>query len=228
MEKKIFVYGGQLNPEFIKYTAALTNKKKPRICFLPTAMGDNIYFINYWYELCADLDIITSVMKVWINSYDQQQTWEEILTSVDAIIAGGGNTLNMLAIWKAQGIDMALKKAYDQGVVLAGGSAGSICWFEGGTTDSRPKELTLVEGLSFLNYSHCPHYSSEESRRPLYHQNILEGKLNDGYACDDRAGLVFVNGEVLNGVSLNEENHAYFVSLKDGKVTEQLIKPEVI
>jgi len=227
-EKKIFIYGGQITKEFIKYTAELTGKDKPKICFLPTASADNIYYSDYWYELCSDLDIVPSVMKVWINSPNQEKTWEEILTSVDAIMVGGGNTLNMLAIWKAQGIDLALKKAYNQGIVLAGGSAGSLCWFEGGTTDSRPKELTIVEGLSYLNYSHCPHYDTEGSRRPLYHKNILAGTLNEGYACDDKAGLIFINGVLSKGVALNEESNSYFVSVRSGEVVEELIKSEII
>ena len=113
-----------------------------------------------------------------------------------AIVVGGGNTLNMLAIWRAQGIDTELKKAYHKGVVMAGGSAGSLCWFNAGTTDSRPKELSIVEGMSFINKSHCPHYNSETSRRPLYHTNILSGKLTDGYACDDRSAIHFINEEV--------------------------------
>jgi peptidase E len=147
---------------------------------------------------------------------------------MDAIIVGGGNTLNMIAIWKVQGIDAALKKAYDSGIVLAGGSAGSLCWFTAGSTDSRPKELTIVEGLNFLNYSHSPHYLREAARRPLYHELILSGKLKPGYACDDQAGLLFVNGVMKKSVSLNAENKNYFVSVKDGKIHEELLPAEII
>ncbi len=142
---------------------------------------------------------------------------------MDAIIVGGGNTLNMMAIWKAQGIDVALKKAYDNGIILAGGSAGSLCWFTAGSTDSRPKELTIVEGLNFLNFSHSPHYLKELSRRPLYHELILSGKLKAGYACDDLAGLLFVDGEVKKSVTQDADNKSYFVSVKDDKTHEQLV-----
>ncbi|HAA12471.1 MAG TPA: peptidase E [Cytophagales bacterium] len=227
-DKTLFVYGGQVTREFIQYTADLTGKEKPKICFLPTANGDNPYYINYWYELCAGLEVVPSVMEVWINSPYQSQSWEEILTSVDAIIVGGGNTLNMLAIWQAQEIDQALEKAYEKGIVLAGGSAGSLCWFEGGTTDSRPQELSIVEGLAYLPYSHCPHYTSEESRRPLYHENILSGALSPGYACDDRAGLVFVNDRLSHGMTLDENQHSYFVTVKDGEIVEEEIEAKVM
>src|SRR6188768_4003101 len=122
--RKILVYGSGSNPPFIKYAAALTNKALPRLCYLPTATGDNPYLINNWYSLCAALDVKAFVQRMFISSYEQTLSFEETLLSMDAIIVGGGNTLNMLAIWKAQGIDTALRKAYDAGIILAGGSAG--------------------------------------------------------------------------------------------------------
>ncbi len=226
-DKKIFIYGGQVNKGFIKYTAELTNKEKPKICFLPTATADNKSYINYWYELCSDLTLEPKVMKVWINSTTQKKSFEEILLSMDAIIVGGGNTLNMLAIWKAQGIDLALKKAYEKGIIIAGGSAGSLCWFTAGTTDSRPRELTIVNGLGFLNYSHCPHYHSEETRKPLYHKNILEKKLTSGYACDDKSGILFLNGKLSKSVSLDSESFSYYVYEKNGRIVEEKLIPEI-
>ncbi len=228
IDKKLFVYGGQVTKEFVKYTAELTGKKKPKICFLPTAAADGARYITYCYELCADLDVTPKVMKVWVSSSYNKESFEEILMGMDAIIVGGGNTLNMLAIWKAQEIDLALKKAYDSGIVLAGGSAGSLCWFEGGTTDSRPKELSIVKGLSFLNYSHCPHYNSEKSRKPLYHENIMTGKLSNGYACDDKSGILFVNGRVHKSVSMNKESNSYYVYKKGNKIIEEKIESEIL
>ncbi len=228
IEQKAFVYGGQVTKAFIKYTAELTNKKKPKICFIPTATADSQRYINYWYELCSDLNIEPKVMKVWINSSTQKKSFEEILLNMDAIIVGGGNTLNMLAIWKAQKIDLALKKAYEKGIIIAGGSAGSLCWFNAGTTDSRPKELTIVKGLSFLDYSHCPHYHSEKSRKPLYHKNILEKKLTNGYACDDKSGILFINGKPKRSVSLDTESFSYYVYEKDGQIFEEKLTSEII
>lgn len=167
-------------------------------------------------------------MRVWVNSNPNNKSFEEILLSMNAIIVGGGNTLNMLAIWEAQGIDTVLKKAYDKGIVLAGGSAGSLCWFTGGTTDSRPTALSLIGGLEFLNYSHCPHYNSEKSRRPLYHDNILKGMLSDGYACDDKSGVLFVNGKYKEAISLDSKNHSYFVYKKNDKIIEEKLISKII
>jgi peptidase E len=134
----------------------------------------------------------------------------------------------MMAIWKAQGIDVILKKALEKGIVLAGGSAGSLCWFENGTTDSRPIELTVVEGLGFLPFSHSPHYHKEEFRRPLYLKNIEQGIFKAGYAMDDYAGIIFKNGKPFKVVSTNEESNCYFVSMKDGKVVEEKLKAVII
>jgi dipeptidase E len=97
---------------------------------VPTGSADNANNIIYWYDLCHDLPIEPYVLNVWVSSFYDPQSFEEILLGMDAIIVGGGNTLNMLAIWKAQGIDAALQKALQKGIILAGGSAGSICWFE--------------------------------------------------------------------------------------------------
>lgn len=223
MNKQLLIYGsGRLRLPFVKYTAMLTGKKTPNICFIPTASGDDERYIKSWREICSTLDLVPHVLRVWVSSYSQKKTYEELLQDMDAIIVGGGNTLNMLAIWKAQGIDALLKKAYEKGVVMSGGSAGSLCWFNGGTTDSRPAELSIVEGMRFIDQSHCPHYNSEKSRRPLYHNNILNGELSNGYACDDRAAIHFLNGEVQQAVSLDKENHSYYVYQKKGIIEERL------
>ncbi len=227
--KQIFAYGsGRIVPQFLNYARKLTGKDKPKMCFLPTATADNEDYIKRWYEACEGLEIEPHVLRVWINSIEHQKSWEELLLPMDAIIVGGGNTLNMMAIWQAQGIDVILKKAYENGTVMLGGSAGSLCWFNEGTTDSRPKELSIVKCLGFLDYSHCPHYHSEASRIPLYHENIKTGKLGEGYASDDRSGVHFVDGKFEKAVSLDENNNSYFVSLKDGQVHEELLASELL
>ena len=143
--KTIFVYGDGLEKVFIKYVAGLTNKKNPRICFIPTAAADNERVIGYWYKICEGLPVTPTVLMTFISSDPGQKTHEVEIFGSDAIIVGGGNTLNMLAVWKVQGIDSLLRKAYEKGIVLAGGSVGSLCWFNAGSTDSRPQEQTLIE-----------------------------------------------------------------------------------
>jgi len=226
--RTIFITGGSLDTAFIKYIIALTKKPNPKICFLTTASADNPYSINHWYDICTNLPVKPYVQRVFLNSSPEQKTFEENLLDMDAIVVGGGSTLNMMAIWKAQGIDTVLRKAYDKGIVLAGGSAGSLCWFTGGFTDSRPKKLSLVECLGFIPLSHCPHYHSEPTRKPLYQEAILKGLLKPGYACDDQAGILFENEKYIKSVSLNSNNNTYYLSVVDGKIKEQLLPVEII
>ena len=190
--RKILIAGGDFGTGFIRYMASLTGVRRPKLLYLPTASGDSQSGIISWYKSCAPLEVYPLVQESFIASARQKQSWEEVLLTVDGIVASGGNTLNQQAIWQAQGIDVILRKAWDKGIVLGGASAGSICWFEEGTTDSRPKELTVVKGLGFLKGSHCPHYDREKDRRPLYQKLIASGELKPGYACDNDAGTYFV------------------------------------
>lgn len=226
--KTIFAYGGEINPVFFKYIITLTGKEKPRICFIPTASADDNNYINFWFGMSANFQIEPDVMKVFQNTSPDQKTFEETLLQADAIIVGGGNTVNMMAIWKAQGIDTVLRKVYEKGIILAGGSAGSLCWFISGPTDSRPKNLTIVNGLGFIEASHCPHFSSEKDRKPFYEQSVLKKDMPAGYACDDLAGMLFKDGKFVKAVSLNKENNVYFVSAANGRIKEENLAVEII
>lgn len=219
--RTLFAYGGNFNKQFMRYVITLTKKQNPRVCFLATATGDNAAYIVSWFVACEGLPMQPFVQKTYVASSTDKNTFEESLLTMDAIVVGGGNTLNMMAIWKAQGIDTVLRKAYDKGIVLAGGSAGSLCWFQGGTTDSRPRDLSIVQGLGFIQTSHCPHYHSEPLRKPLYFENIEKGKLNPGYAIDDLAGIVFENDKYVRSVACDEKSYAYFVSLTNDKADEK-------
>jgi dipeptidase E len=219
--RTIFAYGGGFTKEFMRYVIKLTGKDNPKVCFMGAATGDNANVIAAWYAVCEDLPMRPYVQRVYVASYTDTKTFEENLLSMDAIVVGGGNTLNMMAIWKAQGIDSVLRKAYNKGIVLSGGSAGSLCWFEGGTTDSRPKDLSIVHGLAFIPTSHCPHYHSEPLRKPLYFDNILKGKLSPGYAIDDKAGIVFQNEKYIKSVAVDDKSNTYYVSVVNGAVDEK-------
>ncbi|HSW29848.1 MAG TPA: peptidase E [Longimicrobiales bacterium] len=226
--RKILIAGGGFGTEFIRYMATLTGKPRPKLLYLPTASADRESGILAWYQNCAPLNVTPSVQASFISSYRMTQTWEEALLSVDGIVASGGNTLNQQVIWKAHGIDVVLRKAWDQGIVLGGASAGSLCWFEEGTTDSRPKELTKVECLGFLKGSHSPHYDGEAQRRPTYHRMIAAGECKPGYACDNNAGIYFEDNEVKRVVSTRDGAKVYYVSLQGGQVVERVLEPERI
>jgi peptidase E len=226
--RKILIAGGGFGTTFIKYMASLTGTPRPAICYLPTAAADSDSASVRFYESCAPLDVVPSVQRCFIASPRQTRTFEEVLLSVDAIVVSGGNTLNQQVIWKAHGIDEVLREAWDRGIVLGGASAGSLCWFEEGTTDSRPKELTKVECLGFLKGSHSPHYDAEEDRRPLYHRLIRSGELKPGYACDNGAGIYFEDNEVARVVHTRAEAKVYHVGLVNGQIVEEELPAEMI
>ena len=226
--RRILIAGGNYGEAFVRYMASLTGKPRPRLCYLPTASADRADGIISWYRTCAPLNVEPFVQESFISSYRQTKGFDEVLLSMDGIVASGGNTLNQQAIWKAQGIDVILRQAWDRGIILGGASAGSLCWFEEGTTDSRPKELSIVKGLGFLRGSHCPHYDREPQRRPLYQKLIGSGEMKPGYACDNDAGIYFEDNDVKRVVSTRPEAKAYYVSVVDGKVVEKALEPERI
>ena len=226
--RKLLIAGGGVREAFIRYMADLTGKDRPRICYLPTASADRPSGIISWFQNCANLNVVPFVQESFISSYRMDQSFEDVLLSMDGIVVSGGNTLNQQAIWKVQGIDLILKEAWDRGIVLGGASAGSLCWFEEGTTDSRPKEVTKIECLGFLKGSHSPHYDAEAARRPLYHKLIKSGELMPGYACDNDAGIYFEDNEVKRVVSTREEAKVYYVSKVGNDVVEKVMEPERI
>ena len=226
--RKILIAGGGFGEAFIRYMATLTGKPRPRLCYLPTASADSQSGIISWYRNCANLNVTPLVQESFIASTRQAQSWEEVFLSMDGIVCSGGNTLNQQAIWKAQGIDVVLKQAWDRGIVLGGASAGSLCWFEEGTTDSRPKELSTVQGLGFIKGSHSPHYDREAGRRPLYQKLIGSGQMKPGYACDNDAGIYFEDNTVKRVVSTRADAKVYYVSVVNGKVVEKVMEPERI
>ena len=226
--RKILIAGGGYGEAFIRYMAQLTGKPRPRLCYLPTASADRPDGIVSWFRSCAPLNVEAHVQESFIASPRQLKGWDEVLLSMDGIVASGGNTLNQQAIWKAQGIDAILRQAWDRGIVLGGASAGSLCWFEEGTTDSRPKELSTVQGLGFIKGSHSPHYDREPGRRPLYQKLIGSGQMKPGYACDNDAGIYFEDNTVKRVVSTRAEAKVYYVSVVNGKVVETVMEPERI
>jgi peptidase E len=148
---------------------------------------------------------------------------EDLLLSQDVIFVGGGSVANMVAVWRVHGLDVIMRKAWQAGIVLAGSSAGGICWFEGGTTDSFGRKLRAFgDGLGLLAGSYCPHYNSEPRRRPLYHQLIADGALPSGIACDDGAAAHFTDDTLTELIADRPGSSAYRVTTgaNDPGITE--------
>lgn len=226
--KKILLTGGAYGPVWMKYLIGLTGKDKPKICFMPTASGDNPAYINYWLESAKKLPIDPYVQRVFIESSSQKMSFEESLLGMDAILVPGGNTLDMMALWKAHGIDKVLKKAWENGIVLTGSSAGAICWFHEGLSDSRPKALSKVDCLGFLKGSISPHYHSSKDRATIYQQMILAGQIKPGYGLDENAGLYFENETIAKVLAGDAKSKVYKVSVEGGNIAEQVLEPVLI
>ena len=206
------------NPLLDDYILSLARNRSPRVCFVPTAAGDSENFIVRFFTAFAKKECKPSYLSLFKRD---GESLRDIVLRQDVIYVGGGNTLNLLAIWRAHGFDEILREAMAEGIVLCGVSAGSLCWFECGVTDSFGPDLApLTNGLGFLPGSHCPHYDGEPNRRPTYHKMIAAG-MPGGYAADDGCALHFENGKLKDVVSSRTAAKAYRVDLVQGQVREQ-------
>ena len=210
-----------------RFLVSLTGKKDPVVYYLPTAGGDAPLGIVRWYETMNELDCRPRHLRLF-NDSNGLKGMDAKLLAADAIFVGGGNTMNMLAVWKAHGVDKILRQAYDRGVVLAGESAGMICWFDAGSTDSRADKLTALDCLGFLKGSACPHYSSEAQRKPSLHKMLRDGALKDGVACDDGAALLYENEQLVRAVAVSAKAKAYRIRRDGDKVIEEALKIDIL
>jgi peptidase E len=212
-----------------QYLLDLTGLERPRICFIGTASGDNAEYVAAFYGFFA-----RRAEASHLGLFDRRvDNVGEFLGAQDVIYVGGGNTANMLAIWRTHGVDRALQDAWQNGTILAGPSAGAVCWFEAGTTDSFGPEIgALRDGLRFLKGSFCPHYDSESLRRPRYHELVGSGALPDGYAADDGVGLLFAGRELAEAVAVLPETRAFRVERRGrdraDSVEETSIRPRIL
>jgi peptidase E len=179
----------------------------PKICSVPTATAYPETTLVSFYESFAHR---AEASHVLFNPWPRDDLREHVLVQ-DVIYVGGGNTANMLAVWRAHGFDAILREAWEQGALLCGWSAGMICWFESGVTDSFGPELAgMRDGLGFLPGSACPHYDGEERRRPVY-RSLVDDGFPAGYAADDGAALHFVGTELREVVATVPDAAAYRV-----------------
>jgi len=198
------------------YILRTCKKEKPSICFIPTASGDAESYVAKFYRRFASTNCQATDLQLFQR---QVADLEDFACSQDIIYVGGGNTASMLAVWRAHGFDKALEKALSAGTILTGLSAGSICWFEQGVTDSFGTELKPMDCLGFLAGSNCPHYDGELKRRPAYHNMVKSGMIG-GYAADDGVGLHFINGKLKQIISSQPEAKGYKVGLQGDTVSE--------
>ncbi|MET7640891.1 peptidase E [Streptomyces sp. NPDC005438] len=197
---------------------------RPRVCFVPTASGDAPAYIEQFSEAYPSRSCEPSVLHLFRRELDDDAL-RTFLLSQDVVYVGGGNTANMLAVWRAHGVDRLLREAFDRGALLCGISAGANCWAEGSHTDSFGPLTHLADGLGLLSGSVCPHYDSEPGRRSSYRAAVADRALPAGWAVEDGVGALFAEGLLTDSVTRTPEACLYRVEPDgDGGVDERAMR----
>jgi dipeptidase E len=212
------------NVRLDRYVLALTGKATPRVCFVPTASGDSRDYVRRFRRAFEKLPCRPSDLSLFRCGRDRVADPVAHLLAQDVIYVGGGNTVNLLALWRLHGVDRAIAQAWRNGAILAGISAGMICWFEASVTDSLGPLRELCDGLGLLPGSACPHYDGEAQRRPTFHRLIRQKTLPPGVAADDGAALHYVGRQLHRCVASRPGARAYRVARGDnGRVVEDAL-----
>jgi dipeptidase E len=211
------------NPLLDDFVLGLSRRHPARVCFVPTASADSPTYIVRFYRRFADRCVPTDLTLWNPQSLPRQPSRTSELAAFiaeqDVIYVGGGDTANLLVLWRRHGLDGILRDAWSKGAVLAGVSAGMLCWFNGGVTDSFGGLEPLHDGLGLIDGTACPHYDGEPGRRPAYHRAIAEG-MKAGFAADDGAALHFHRTTLVEAISSRPEAGAYRVELTSNGVAE--------
>ena len=199
-----------------KYILELTGKEKPNVVFFPTASAENQAYIIQFYKCFTKM----SCEPNHVTFFQRTPRLDSIINKADVIYVGGGNTKSMLAVWQEWKLDKLFLKAYNNGKILCGVSAGAICWFEQGITDSWASNLNVMDCLGFLPEMACPHYQEEKDRRPDVHKMLKQGKCGPGWAIDGGAAIHFKNGKYYKSIQFYSDSYVHYVSIKNGVVNE--------
>jgi dipeptidase E len=213
--RRIIACGGRelWYPQLIDHVLSFAKRSSPKVLFVPTASGDNDFYVRLFRMALGGRPCNLDVLQLFSRTVADVDAF---IRDQDVVIVGGGNTANMLAIWRLHGVDTALRAAYDGGTVLTGWSAGCICWFEGGTTDSFTPDLgPLHDGLGFLKGSASPHYDSE-ARRPMVYAREIAAGLAPGIALDDGVAARYEDERLVEVVSGPKGGRAFLVD-RDGE-----------
>jgi peptidase E len=215
---------GTLTP-IQRYVLSLARSTPPRVCFIPTATGDAQWAIDNFYSAFGSVPSELSHLTLFDNT---TRDVEALLILQDVIVVGGGNTRNMLLLWEAWGVDKAIRAAWDNGAVLAGQSAGGLCWFEAGITDSYPHQFREMDCLGWLPGSFCPHYDSEAGRQPVLERLIAGGTLPAGYAVEDDAAIHFRDGKLFAALAQKPNKSAYAVRAENGAMVKDRLEARIV
>ena len=231
-DRLIFAMGGggftmePTNPLLDDFVLGLAKTKQPRVLFLPTASGDTTAQLNAFQARFADRMCVPEHLSLF-RLGDARRPLEEIVLAQDILYVGGGSMRNLLAIWRAHGLDRLLVQAWRAGTVLAGLSAGAMCWFEGGVTRSSGPPAPLA-GLGLLRGSLSVHTDGEPERLPVWLAGVREGTLPGGWALDDGVGLLFRGPHLQRVVSSRPGAGAERVDAVAGELVRRRLQPELL
>src|SRR5688572_18555065 len=207
-----------------KYILDQTHKDRPKVLMIATARGDDAEYVSKFHAAFAALGARTQ----HLSFFDRTPDLRSVVLAQDAVFVGGGNTKSMLAVWREWGLPDVLRLAHASGIVLGGQSAGAICWFEQGVTDSWADRLRPLDCLGLLSGSCCPHYDGEAERKPAYHSMVQSGELKAGYAIEDAVAAHFRDGHLERVVSKKAGAKAYYVSAEAGTVKEEALEATLL
>ena len=197
-----------------KYIISLIRGDRPKVCFIPTASGDNTSYKLNFYKAFSALNCIPS----HVDFFSRTDELENKILSQDIVYVGGGNTKSMLAVWREWELDKILKRAYEKGIVMSGVSAGAICWFEKGITDSYSKALQVIDCLGFINGTACPHFDEEREREPYVNQLIMSEVIKACICIEGNSALHISNETVLKNINFGDKKKSFELYMKNHKL----------
>jgi dipeptidase E len=228
-KKQIVAIGGALSQShraaqlLYGYALEVSGKKLPRVLFINNATGDKEHITAWNFRTLAGHAYVPSELT-FFDRTPGPANLRKLILSQDVILVCGGNTKSMLAVWHAYGIPELLREAWEQGIVLAGSSAGAICWFEQCLTDSYADEYAALDCLGFLPGSCCPHFNGDKERPETYHRLIRSGQLLPGIAIDERVAVHFLGERIYRVISAEAKACAYQVRLPGEQTVQKALR----
>ena len=201
-----------------KYIISLVQNESPRVCFIPTASGDSDTYKLNFYRAFSKLGCKTS----HIDLFARTENLEKKVSNQDIIYVGGGNTKSMIAVWKEWNLHRILKNAYENGIVMSGVSAGAICWFDKGITDSFADKLEIIDCLGLIEGTACPHFDEEKEREP-YVKEVIETKKIKSCICIEGNSALHIKNNNFNTINFGKDKKCLRIYMENNKLTQENI-----
>jgi peptidase E len=230
-KRQIIALGGggfsddPLRPDLDKYILQQARKETPKICFLGTATGDSKSYIDKFHTFFSSLQCETSHLSLFRLPTQKLRSY---IFEQDIVYVGGGNTRSMLALWREWKLDSVLSEAYQDGILLAGTSAGAMCWFEHGLADSTSEGFEVIKGIGLIPGINCVHYNSSIQSQKVFEKTMLRGPFTSGLAIDDWVAVHYVDEKILRVITTQQDASAYQFSVTDSQIRKEALPNHVL